>query len=107
MRIAKEEESAMEYQIFVRPDPGFGFQATPLGLPDCVFKAPSKQEAVAQAQAALASMFAEGEIVSVVVPTPNPWLDAHGRLQAEPLFDEWVSELAEIRRQANADHNLQ
>ena len=96
---------AMQYQVFVQSYPNNGFVAAVIGMPDCLAEGQTKEEAIANAKAALQSRLAQGEIVTIEVegPTPkaasNPWLDSFGAFKDDPTYDDFLERIAEYRRE--------
>lgn len=90
----------MQYQILVTQQAENSFLATALGFPHCSAEATTKELAVVKAKAALETLLAHGEIVTVEVASSaaNPWLALHGQLQAEPLFDDFVTQVNAYRQ---------
>jgi len=99
----------MQYQLFVQDQPGNGYVAAVLGIPDCVAQGRTKEEAIAKAKAALAERLAQGEIVTIDIEsahaerTGNPWLDNFGRFKDDPTFDDFLAEIEVYRRELDAD----
>jgi predicted RNase H-like HicB family nuclease len=94
---------AMKYQIFVQSQANNCFLAAVIGMPECLAEGQTKEEAVANAKAALQSRLAQGEIVTVEVETPangeaNPLLKHFGRLKDDPTFEDFQEKIAEYRR---------
>lgn len=97
----------MEYQILIEQQASNGFVATALGWPDCVGWGETKDEAVSNAQTAVANRLAHGEILRVQLEaTPaqksaDPWVRMFGRDADDPHWDEFQEELRRIREEAN------
>src|SRR5436309_2412641 len=75
------------------------YKATPLALPDCAGVGSTREEALANAKAALAERFAEGELVTIDVGgAEHPWLAGAGMFGNDPTFDEFLAEMEAYRR---------
>jgi hypothetical protein len=103
--------TTMQYQVLVESHPDKVYVASVIGLPDCVAEGQTKEEAVANAKAALVSRLAQGEIVTIEVELSeiprcgNPWLDNYGRFQSDPTYDDFLAEIEAGRRPSAGDDN--
>ena len=99
----------MQYQVLVQCHPDKGYVASVLGIPDCVAEGRTKEEAIANAKAALAERLTQSEVVTVEVEVPgiersgNPWLNNFGRFKDDPTFDDFLAEMEAYRREVDAD----
>ncbi|HMV48370.1 MAG TPA: hypothetical protein PLD20_08825 [Blastocatellia bacterium] len=97
----------MEYHILVEKQPNNGYVATALGWPDCTGAGETREQAVVQAQAAVADRLTHGELLQVKVEAPqsatefDPWEAMIGRFADDPTWDEFQEELRRIREEAN------
>jgi hypothetical protein len=89
----------MAFPIFIHQDNG-QYTATLLGAPDVRVSAPTRQEALAQMQAALEQRLAAGELVFLDVPAPEGIMAAAGKHQDDPFLDDIVED---IYRQRDAE----
>lgn len=85
----------MTYQIFVQNQFNNGYQATVIGLPDCVVEGQTEEEAVAKAEESLRQWLARGKVVTVKVDNGLPEHDAKpwwghvvGAFADDPDFEE-------------------
>ena len=75
------------------------YKATPMAPPDCAGVGSTRDEALANARAALAERFAEGELVTVDVGgAEHPWLTGAGMFRDDPTFDDFLAEMEAYRR---------
>jgi len=99
----------MQYQVLVESRPDKVYVASVIGLPDCVAEGETKEEAVANAKAALVTRLAHGEVVTIEVEhseinrSGNPWLDNYGRFQSDPTYEDFLAEIEEDRRRSAGD----
>lgn len=98
----------MQYQIFVQSYANNGFVAAVIGMPDCLAEGQTKEEAVANAKAALQSRLSQGEIVTIDVEPQaaqenNPLLKHFGRFKDDPTFDEYLADIEAYRRQVDEE----
>lgn len=92
----------MTYQVLLQTIPDDGYCAMTLGLPDCVGRGQTRDEAVANLKAALSDRLSKGEIITVEVGEPeHPWLKWAGMWSDDPTFDEFLGEMASYRRQVD------
>jgi predicted RNase H-like HicB family nuclease len=98
----------MQYQVLVQSHPDKGYIAAVLGIPDCVVEGRTKDEAVANAKAALAERLAQGEVVTIELEAPqtvHPWLRFAGTWKDDPTFDDFLAEIEAYRREVDAEEN--
>jgi predicted RNase H-like HicB family nuclease len=98
----------MRYQLLVQSQPDHSYVAAVLGVPDCVAAGQTKEEAIANAKAALTNRLAKSEIVTIEVESPaqseeNPLLKHFGRFKDDPTFDDFLERIAEYRRQVDEE----
>ncbi len=99
----------MTYQIFVQGQPDNSYVASVIGVPDCVAKAGTEEEAVAKAEEALKQWLSQGKIVTVEIDTgeaaqaDNPWLKICGKYKDDPTWDDFQANIAEYRRQLDTE----
>lgn len=100
----------MVYQIFVQNQAHNGYQATVIGLPDCVVEGSTEEEAIAGAKGALKQLLERGKVVAVEVENSqadNPWLKLAGKYQDDPQWDDFQANIADYRRQLNEEEAAQ
>ena len=100
--------STTQYQVLVRSGPSDLFLASVLGMEDCVGEGRTRDEAIAQAKAALVDRLARGEIVTIDVEdgsmsADNVWGEEAGRFRDDPTFDEFVTETQSERRKLDSE----
>ena len=97
----------MQYQVFVHTNAANHFTAEVLGVPNCVVEGTTKEEALANAKAALTERIAQGEFVTIEVETPahlhNPLLKHAGRFKDDPTYDAVLAEIEKYRRELDAE----
>lgn len=98
----------MEIPVFIEPVANNGYRASSGAVPGLSVDGPTPDDALHQFESLLASRVASGaRLVSVPVPgVDNPWLRVAGIYENDPLFDEWQHEIAERRRQLDADPSV-
>jgi hypothetical protein len=98
----------MDIPVFIEPVANDGYRASSGVAPGLSADGPTPDEALRRLEALLASRVASGaRLVSVSVPpVDNPWLRIAGLYENDPLFDDWQREIAERRRQLDADPNV-
>ena len=100
--------SATQYQVLVRNGSGDRFIASVLGMADCVGEGSTKEEAIANAKAALVDSLGRGDIVTVeieeaeMLSARNLWREEAGRFRDDPNFDEFLAEVQSERRDLNS-----
>ena len=50
-----------------------------------------------------ARLHAGARLVQIEVPAENPWLRGAGMFKDDPLFEQWQKDIAEYRRQVDAE----
>ncbi len=99
----------MQYQLLVQSQSDHSYVAAVLGVPDCVAAGQTKDEAIANAKAALEDRLAKSEIVTIEVGEPtvseteNPWLKSFGAFKDDPTYDDFLERIAEYRRELDAE----
>jgi len=98
----------MQYQLLVESQSDHSYVAAVLGLPDCVAEGQTKDEAIANAKAALAERLAKSEIVTIELEPraqqdANPLLKHFGRFKDDPTFDDFMEKIAEYRQQVDEE----
>jgi hypothetical protein len=88
----------MSFPVFIRQDNG-QYIATVLGAPEMRVSAPSRQQALAQMQAALERRLTSGEIVFLEVAQEGI-MAAAGKYRDDPFLDDICKE---IYRQRDAE----
>ena len=93
----------MQYQILVQNQNKNGVVASVIGMPECKAEGKTKEEAIANIKQALKTFLAQGEIVSVEIPTPveNPLLKHAGRFKDDETFDDFLAEIEKYRREVD------
>ena len=100
--------STTQYQVLVRNGSGDRFIASVLGMADCVGEGSTKEEAIANAKAALVDSLGRGDIVTVeieeaeMLSARNLWREEAGRFRDDPNFDEFLAEVQSERRDLNS-----
>ena len=98
----------MSYQVLVEKIPDGFFAATVIGVPDCVAKGATKEEALKNASAKFKERLAGGELFTIEGPASqavNPWLEIEGSLRDDPTFDDLASEIDKYRRQRDGERS--
>lgn len=95
----------MQYQVLVETNINNAFVASVIGMPDCVAEGQTKEEAIANAKAALAGRLAQGEVVTIEIEISgdNPWLKIFGRFKNDSTFDDFLSEIENNRKEETTD----
>ena len=98
----------MDIPVFIEPVVNNGYRASSGAVPGLTADGPTPDDALHRFESLLAGRFASGaRLVSVTVPAvDNPWLRIAGIYENDPLFDEWQREIAERRRQLDADPDV-
>ena len=88
----------MQIPVLVEPVASNSFRAGALGYSA---EGPTKDEAVAKLKTVLHQRIVAGaEIVFLSLPGPRP---PAGDLQGDPMFADWVKEMAEYRRERDKE----
>jgi predicted RNase H-like HicB family nuclease len=97
------------YDVLIQPVNGH-FRATVIGLPDCSVEADSRADAVQRVRDALAKLLVNSEVIPVDMSVsttsvrPQPALATMVGMWADnPLFDEFVAEVARYRAAVDSD----
>jgi predicted RNase H-like HicB family nuclease len=94
----------MEIPVLIEPVPGSGFRAKAGALFSFTTEGSTPDEALRRfKEKILEQLIGGAELVSLNVPADNPWLRVAGVFRDDPDFDEWQKEIAEYRRQIEAD----
>src|SRR5689334_10221814 len=98
----------MDIPVFIEPIANNGYRASSGAIPGLTADGSTPDDALQQFESLLASRVASGaRLVSVSVPAAdNAWLRIAGMYENDPLFDEWQREIAERRRQLDADPDV-
>jgi hypothetical protein len=95
----------MQFSIEVEPTPESRFRAR--GPFSVSVEAGSPEEAVERARTMVEERLAAGaQVITVHSARAHPWAPFAGTLADDPLYDEWVSEMAQYRREREADPDL-
>jgi hypothetical protein len=89
--------STTQYRVLIRSEASDLFVASVLGIDDCVGEGRTREEAIAQAKAALVDRLAQGEVITIDVEigsmsAANVWREEAGRFRDDATFDEFVTE---------------
>src|SRR5262245_44775188 len=101
----------MQYQVLVQNLSEGLFSAFVIGVPDITAKGATLEEALAKAKNLLKERLAVGQLFTIEVEgapggaISNPWLETHGTLRDDPTFDDWVEEIAQYRREIEAEES--
>ena len=99
----------MQYQVLVQNLPDGLFSAFVIGVPDLVVEGASVEEALNKAKLLLKERLAHGQLFTIEVeepaatPAANPLLELYGSLRDDPTFDDWMDEIANYRRELDAE----
>ena len=99
----------MDCHILVEKQPTNGYVATVMGWPDCIGTGATKDEALTKVQAVMVNRLKQVEIVHFQVEEPNaaletdPWEQMIGRFVQDSQWEDFQSELRNIRAEANRD----
>ena len=94
----------MEIPVLIEPMPGSGFRAKAGSLFTFTAEGSTPDEALKHFKEKIVEQLIGGaELVSLNVPVENPWLRVVGAFRDDPDFDDWQKEIAEYRRQIEAD----
>lgn len=97
----------MQYQVLVENSQQNSFIASVIGMPSLAMKGRTEAEAIAKLKTALEMQLARGKIVTIDLDVKNKLETATSELnyagvwQEDPSFDDFMTKLAEIRREAN------
>lgn len=96
----------MHLQILVENHHGNGYRATCLSLPGMVAEAPTRDEAISVLEDSVRKRLSQAELRDIDVSIPNephPLLAVAGIMKDHPDLDAWIENMAEYRRQVDAD----
>jgi predicted RNase H-like HicB family nuclease len=94
----------MEIPVLIEPIAGSGFRAKAGSLFTFTAEGSTPEEALLRFKEKIVEHLVGGaELVSLNVPADNPWLRVAGAFRDDPDFDKWQEEMAEYRRQVEAD----
>jgi predicted RNase H-like HicB family nuclease len=112
----------MRYQIFVHNPAARRFTASVVEIPACVAEGETKEEALASLQVALEEQLAQGEFVTLDVPSSAnravvdsaahgsnrkkgdfSTLPGYGIFKDDPTFDDFIERMAEFRARFDAE----
>lgn len=99
----------MQIPVAIEPIGDGQFRAQSFPPFPAVADGSTRDEAVSKVQAEVNKQVEHGrEIVMVEVraAVENPWLKMAGRLQDDPLFDEWRAEVEAYRRQCDLEAGI-
>ncbi len=93
----------MQYRVLLQ-NQNNQFIASVLGFPDLSAEGRTREEALERARTALEERLAQSELVTIDVAAShlegngNTWLAEFGRFRDDPTFDDFISEIAAVRR---------
>lgn len=96
----------MHYQVLVQNLPDGLFSAFVIGIPDVVAEGATLEEALDKARALLKERLAASRLFTIELDVPisaNPWLETHGVLHDDSTYNDWVEEIANYRREVDAE----
>lgn len=85
--------------VRVRPDPAGQYTAEVVGLPAIHATAATREDALAQVRAVAARWVSSGELVSLAIPLRAPVQKPAGWAKDDPLEQEFLDDLAQMRRE--------
>ncbi|MBD1925503.1 hypothetical protein H6F74_04275 [Trichocoleus sp. FACHB-90] len=94
------------YHVLLKNEPEGGVSATLLGWPECKAMGKTPQDAVSRLQDMVNALLAEAEIIPVKIrstQSDNPWLKLAGKYKDDPLFDEFLENIAAYRRELDTE----
>ncbi len=96
----------MTYSVLIRKHPKGGYVATALGWPEFAAKAPTRTEALDRIREIIAHLVAQGELVEVEIPLPQPvipasYTETFGMFRNDPSFKKFVAATRTYRRKRN------
>jgi hypothetical protein len=94
----------MDIQVLVEPVDGKGYRASALSLSA---EGATEEEAIAQLNGLLLQRLAAGaKVVTVPMPTLPSWMKHRSKRPLDdPLIQEYLESVAEIRRKADEEEN--
>jgi hypothetical protein len=96
----------MEITVLLEPQDGQGYRATSLLFGPLVAEAPTREEALAKLREAVEGRLEQGEVLRLQVAVPgeaHAWAGLIGRWRHHPDAGEVERNMAEYRRQVDAD----
>ncbi len=93
-------ERAMQYTVVVRTKSPDRYVAEPLGISELRVEAATEAEALDRVGHALTGWLGSAKLVQVDLPASdgsNPLLDSFGRSADDPLFEDFLEEMARAR----------
>jgi hypothetical protein len=96
----------MTYNAIVEDTKTSGFTASILGWPGCTVTGTTKAEALTRLRQAISDRLSRVEIVPIEVEAPengHPLANVLGMFQNDPLFDQFVEDMASYRREVDAE----
>jgi predicted RNase H-like HicB family nuclease len=92
--------------VLIEKDTEGLWKASILGWPDCEARGSTREEVLSNLHVVLAARLEHAEIVPLEISSPdaeNPWLRLAGKYKDDPLFDEFVEDMAAYRRELDAE----
>jgi predicted RNase H-like HicB family nuclease len=92
--------------VLIEKDTEGLWKANILGWSDCEARGSTREEALSNLHYVLAARLEKAEIVPLELPLPdteNPWVKFAGMFKDDPLFDEFVEDMATYRRELDAE----
>jgi predicted RNase H-like HicB family nuclease len=94
--------------ILIEPMGDQGFLATGGPPLDVSAQGVTREEALGRLREAIEQRMKAGAVlvpleVAAAEEGPNPWVQAAGMFQDDPLFDQWQTAIAEYRREIDQD----
>jgi hypothetical protein len=90
---------AATHFVLVRPEPPGQFTAQVVGVPELRAIAAARDDAIREVQTRLSQWLASGELVAVQVRPPNSLLAWCGWAKEDPLYQEYLDEIAQQRQE--------
>lgn len=98
--------SQLTYRVLIEKHDEDLYSATVWELPECKSSGSSKEEALKSLHRLLTERLKRVEIVSLTVDIPkaeNPLMKWAGAFKNDPHFDEMLEDIAQLRRERNAE----
>jgi hypothetical protein len=95
----------MQIPVLIERIAGNGYRARggePLGLEA---HGETREEALAKLRDQLQTRVHTGDIATVELTQPHPWMAFAGMFKDDPLFDDWQKAIADYRAEVDADPN--
>ncbi len=96
----------MTYNAIVEDQTPHGYTATILGWPSCTVTGATRAEALTRLRRAISNRLSRVEIVPIEVDVPendHPLAKFAGMFQDDPLFDQFIEDMAAYRRDVDAE----